>query len=264
MLFHINKYKKLFLLCDNDCHWSYFDYGNDVTMDWNLIAFHERIFFTFALESFTFKLIYKKEKIMKKVILVFAQRSGEDFRERLSFGLKGGANLSNVYDSQGEQFNADPKFGLVAGVFVSLPIGRFIGVQPELLFSQKGYKGSGSLLGSDYSYTYTSNHISIPLLLAIKPISLVTIVAGPQFSFLIKDKYSFKSDLVNYDQEQEFENDNIRKNTLSLLGGLDFNLNRIVIGTRVGWDLQANKGDGTSETPRYKNVWYQATIGFRF
>ncbi|NTU94938.1 MAG: PorT family protein [Bacteroidales bacterium] len=212
---------------------------------------------------------------MKKVILVFAfatfmfgsifaQKNSADFREKLSFGVKAGVNLSNVYDSQGEQFNADSKLGLAAGVFVALPLGKYFGIQPEILFSQKGYKGSGSILGSDYSFSYTSNYIDVPLLLAFKPISLITIVAGPQYSFLIKDNYTFNSALINIDQEYEFENDNIRKNTLSFLGGVDFNLNRIVIGTRVGWDLQANKGDGTSETPRYKNIWYQATIGFRF
>jgi len=212
---------------------------------------------------------------MKKVILVFAfatfmfgsmfaQKSSADFREKLTFGVKAGANLSNVYDSQGEQFNADSKLGLAAGVFVALPLGKYFGIQPEILFSQKGYKGSGSILGSDYSFSYTSNYIDVPLLLAFKPISLITIVAGPQYSFLVKDSYTFNSALINVDQEYEFENDNIRKNTLSFLGGIDFNLNRIVIGTRVGWDLQSNKGDGTSETPRYKNIWYQATIGFRF
>ena len=215
------------------------------------------------------------KKTMKKVILVFAfatfifgsvfaQKNSTDFRQKLSFGIKGGANYSNVYDTEGEQFNADAKFGLAAGVFFGIPLGKLLGVQPEVLFSQRGYQGSGSLLGSDYSYSYTSNHIDIPLLFAIKPISLITILAGPQYSFLIKDKYTFNSAIVNTEQEQVFENDNIRKNTLSFLGGLDFNLNRIVIGTRVGWDLQSNKGDGTSETPRYKNLWYQATIGFRF
>lgn len=212
---------------------------------------------------------------MKKLILVFvfatlmfgsafAQKSNADFREKVSFGVKAGINISNVYDSQGEQFNADAKLGLAAGIFVALPIGKFIGVQPEILFSQKGYKGSGSLLGSNYSYTYTSNYIDVPLLFAIKPISLITILVGPQYSFLVKDSYKFDIALINIDQEHVFENDNIRKNTLSFLGGVDFNFKRIVIGTRVGWDIQANKGDGTSETPRYKNIWYQATIAFRF
>jgi len=211
---------------------------------------------------------------MKKAILMtvfatlivsssFAQRNEISFREKLSFGLKAGVNISNVYDSEGEQFNADAKFGLAAGAFVAIPLGKYFGVQPEVLFSQKGYKGSGSILGSNYSFTYTSNFIDVPLLFALKPISLITIVAGPQYSFLVSDKYEFNSAIVNTNQENEFNNDNIRKNILCFLGGIDFNLKRIVIGTRIGWDIQANKGDGTSTTPRYKNVWYQATIGFR-
>jgi hypothetical protein len=212
---------------------------------------------------------------MKKLLLVFAfttfiigstyaQKNNSDFREKLSFGVKGGANYSSVYDAQGEQFNADAKFGLAAGVFVALPLGRLFGIQPEVLFSQKGYKGSGSLLGSDYSFSYTSNYIDIPLMLAVKPFPMITIMAGPQYSFLMKDKYTFDSDIIHIDQENAFENDNIRKNILSILAGVDFNFKNIVLGTRVGWDLQDNKGDGTSETPRYKNVWYQATLGFRF
>jgi len=44
---------------------------------------------------------------------------------------------------------------------------------------------------------------------------------------------------------------------------MDINLNNIVIGARAGWDLFNNNGDGTSTTPRYKNVWAQATVGIR-
>lgn len=211
---------------------------------------------------------------MKKNILIFVMltlttvigfgQNSQDYRSKVAFGLKAGLNLSNVYDSQGEQFNSDAKMGLAGGLFVSVPLGSLFGIQPEILFSQKGYKGSGSILGSSYSYKYTSNFVDVPLLIAFKPISLITILAGPQYSFLISDKYEFNSAVVNIDQENQFKNDNIRKNILCFIGGADINLSKVVIGARVGWDIQDNKGDGTSQTPRYKNVWYQATIGFRF
>ena len=193
----------------------------------------------------------------------YAQNSNSDSRDKLSLGLKIGANLSNVYDSKGDQFNADSKFGLVAGAFVSIPIVKYLGIQPEILFSQKGFKGSGSILGSDYSFARTTNYIDVPLLVAFKPVSALTILAGPQYSYLVKQKYVFNSALVNIDQEKEFSNDNVRKNILCFIGGFDFNIDQIVIGARAGWDLQTNNGDGTSATPRYKNMWYQATIGFR-
>ena len=102
------------------------------------------------------------------------------------------------------------------------------------------------------------------MLLAIKPTEILTIVVGPQYSFLLKEKNQFESTLFSSSQEEEFNNDNIRKNTLCFLGGIDLNFSNLVVGARAGWDVQNNAGDGTSSTPRYKNVWYQATIGYRF
>ncbi|OFY35418.1 MAG: hypothetical protein A2W91_08355 [Bacteroidetes bacterium GWF2_38_335] len=194
----------------------------------------------------------------------FAQEEKTENRDKPQFGFKLGTNFSNVYDTEGEQFNTDPKFGLVFGAFMSIPFGDLIGVQPEVLYSQKGFKATGIILGEPYEFILTTTYIDIPLLFAVKPAEVITIVAGPQFSYLIKERYSFTIASSSIEQEQEFENDNLRKNMLCFTGGLTINLDKIVIGTRAGWDIQKNTGDGTSTTPRYKNVWYQATIGYRF
>ena len=184
--------------------------------------------------------------------------------ERLQIGIKAGTNYSNVYDVNGNQFAADYKFGFVAGAFLSIPIVKYLGLQPEVLFSQKGFTATGNILGSSYELTRTTNYIDIPLLIALKPIAWMTILAGPQYSYLMKQTDVFTNAILSSTQEQEFNNNNIRKNTMCFLGGIDFNSNRLVLGTRVGWDIQDNNGDGTSSNPRYKNVWYQATLGFRF
>lgn len=188
----------------------------------------------------------------------------DDDREKIHIGAKIGMNYANVYDSEGEEFDADPKLGLAAGAFLSIPIGTYIGIQPEVLFSQKGFKATGSVLGAEYEFTRTTNYIDIPIYLALKPSSFLTIVAGPQFSYLMSRKDKFESSFLNTEQEDEFENEDIRKNTLGASLGLDININHFVIGARAAWDLQDNKGDGTSSTPRYKNTWLQATVGFRF
>jgi hypothetical protein len=193
-----------------------------------------------------------------------AQINDGSAESRIRVGVKGGLNLSNVYDSRGQEFNADSKFGFAGGGFVSIPIGELIGIQPEILLSQKGFQGTGSLLGSSYSFTRTTTYLDIPLLFALRPTPFLTFVAGPQISFLLNQKDVFGSATTNIAQQTVFDNDNIRKNTVCFTGGLDINLNNLVLGGRVGWDLMKNIGDGTSETPRYKNVWYQATIGVRF
>ena len=196
------------------------------------------------------------------LVFIFSITNAQDNRSTLRFGPKVGLNLANVYDSEGEKFDADSKLGFAVGAFAAIPIGNILGLQPELLFSQKGYKASGSVLGSAYTSTRTLNYLDIPLLIAVKPTQNFTIVAGPQYSYLLSKKDVFTNSLLTVEQEEQFKNENIRKNTLCFLGGFDVNVNRLVFGARVGWDLFQNNGDGTSATPRYKNVWYQATIGF--
>lgn len=192
-------------------------------------------------------------------------RNNRDFRDELQLGVKAGVNYSNVYDSKGEEFRADPKFGFAAGAFLTIPLGTYFGIQPEVLYSQKGYKATGNVLGSSYEFKHHSYFLDIPILIDLKPSEYFSILFGPQYSFLLKQKNKFSNSFLTVEQEKEFENDNIRKNILCLTGGLDINLGYFfILGLRIGWDIQHNEGDGTSTDPRYKNVWYQATLGVRF
>jgi Outer membrane protein beta-barrel domain len=186
-----------------------------------------------------------------------------DNRSKFRFGIKAGANYSNIYDSQTDKLTANGKAGLVGGAFISFPLSKIFGLQPEVLFSQKGFKGTGTLLGSNYDLTRTTTYLDVPILFAVKPIEYLTLLVGPQYSFLLKQKDVLANSTTSVDQQKTFTNDNVRKNILCLTGGADLNLGRFIVGGRVGWDLQNNNGDGTSTTPRYKNVWYQATIGIR-
>jgi len=186
-----------------------------------------------------------------------------DNRERFQFGVRAGANYSNVYDERGEEFRADPKVGFVGGLFVEIPFGKYFGLQPELLYSQKGFKGEGVFLFSKYYFTRTTTYLDIPVQLAFKPSEFITLVVGPQFSYLISQKDVFTSTPNSFEQEQQFKNDKINKNTLGVIGGLNINIKHFVIGARVAWDMQENRGDGTSVTPRYKNTYLQGTIGLK-
>lgn len=196
---------------------------------------------------------------------VYAQADGEE--NQLRFGFKSGINISNVYDAHGEQFDADAKLGFVAGMFLSVQIGSYIGIQPELIYSQKGYRSSGSLPGMDYRYTYSSDYIDVPLLFALRPVPFLTLLAGPQYSYLIAERTTFSNTLFPEDpivEKSEFENRNVRKNVLGAVAGADVNLRDIVLSLRAGMDITNNNGNGTQTEPRYKNVYYQATVGYRF
>lgn len=190
-------------------------------------------------------------------------RSSMDDRNMPTFGVKAGINRSNVWDEQGQDFQADAKTGFVGGAFLIVPLSTFLGLQPEILLSQKGLQGSGTLLTVPYSFTRTTTYIDVPLMVQIKPLEMLSIVGGPQYSFLLQERsvYSFGGN--NVVLEEAFDNDNIRKNLLGFIIGADISLDHVVISGRAGWDFLNNHGDGTSSTPRYKNQWLQFTVGFK-
>lgn len=194
---------------------------------------------------------------------ISAQDKAADKRDQLVFGIKAGMNVSNVWDEQGADFVADPKLGAVGGVFLAVPIGKYFGVQPEVLFSQKGFKGGGVLLGFPYSFTRTTSYLDVPILVQFKPIEYFTLLAGPQFSYLLNEKnvYTFGSN--SSEQEQAFSNEDVRNNILGFVVGADVTVKAFVLSARAGWDFQNNNKNGVSTTPRYKNQFLQLTIGFR-
>jgi hypothetical protein len=197
-------------------------------------------------------------------ITATAQESEKyDRREKFTVGFRAGANLSNVWDSEGEDFDADAKLGFAGGVFVGIPIGRYIGIQPEVLFSQKGFQASGTLLGTSYSYRKTTNWIDIPIQFQLKPLPFLTVLVGPQISFQVSERNEYTFGSNSTAQEEQFDNDNIRKNMLGIATGFDINIYHVVVSGRACWDFQSNRGDGTSSTPRYRNQFVQLTIGFK-
>jgi outer membrane protein with beta-barrel domain len=185
-----------------------------------------------------------------------------DSRNNPHIGIKAGANYSNVYDTQGQDFVANGKFGFAGGGYFAIPLGKYFGIQPEVLFSQKGFQGTGTILGGPYNLTRTTDYIDVPLLFAFKPSLFLTILAGPQYSYLLSQNDEYANGSTTTTQQQEFKNDNIRRNTLCFTGGMDIDLEPVILSARAGWDIQNNNGDGSSTTPRYKNVWYQLTAGF--
>lgn len=186
-----------------------------------------------------------------------------DSREQLHFGLKAGVNFANVYDEENQDYVADSKAGFAAGAFLSIPLGKFIGFQPEVMYSQKGFKATGSILGADYEFKRTSTYLDIPLQLQIKPLEQLTLLVGPQFSYLLETKNEFNGDSTTQ-QEDDINSENYKKNIFGFVVGADVNLENFVISGRAGWDITKSDTDGDDTEPRYKNQVVQLTLGYRF
>lgn len=180
-----------------------------------------------------------------------------DAREELKVGIKAGINYSNVYSESGDGYVADGKVGFAGGVFVSIPLNELIGIQPELMYSQKGFKTEGTFFDGEI----TSSYLDLPVLLQIKPTENISLLAGPQFSYLLSTKYELNG-FSAIDEEDLDDNNN--RATLGISAGVDFTVQNFLISARGSWDLsKVNKDNSTSDI-NYKNQLFQVTLGYRF
>src|SRR5688572_3164326 len=140
-------------------------------------------------------------KTLKKIVLVIgvtmAGAVGLNAQEnnnagtagkKVHLGVKGGLNYSNVYDEQGEDLVADGKYGLAGGAYLSIPIGNCVGIQPEVMLSQRAFQGTAYVLRFKYGLFRTSTYIDVPVLVTLSAIPFITVVAAPQFSYRAKQR----------------------------------------------------------------------------
>ena len=194
--------------------------------------------------------------------------SKSDASNKNSFhlGVRAGVNSSNIIKSGSGDVDVSTgaKLGFNAAVFLEIPIIPAFSIQPEVQYSQKGYKSNGSFLGTPYEYKQTTNYIDVPLLAKFKPSQNFGILVGPQFSFLTSTKTKYTVANTSHEQQIDQDNDNLRKNILGGVIGLEAAAGPIVFDLRYSLDFQKNNGDGSSTTPTYKNQVIALSAGLRF
>ena len=144
-------------------------------------------------------------------------------RTGLRIGVRAGVNSSNMIKSgSGDiDLSTGAKTGFTAAVFLEIPIIPAFSIQPEVQYSQKGYKASGTYLSAPYEYKQTNNFIEIPLLAKFKPTQNFGIFIGPQFSFLTSTKTKVTVVNTSHESQVDIDNDNLRKNILGGVVGLE-------------------------------------------
>ena len=130
---------------------------------------------------------------------------------QVKFGPTAGVDyciMSTTYqNTANEPDNNDPisGIGFHVGGAINLHFTDYIGLQPEVVFSQRSasdeftleYQDAG---GNDVvaktTSTLSHNHLKIPLMLMFSPNPKVSIYAGPQAAFLLGGKSSGESTLT--------------------------------------------------------------------
>lgn len=122
---------------------------------------------------------------MKKYILTaiaVMAMTASSFSQGVHIGIKGGANLFDVYNDNG--VNYDYKFGFYAGVLTHIHVTKHFAIQPEVLFSRQGAKFDYVNGNTNVYSRLNLDYINVPVLFQYMVGNGLRLEAGPQIGFL--------------------------------------------------------------------------------
>ncbi|OGX88958.1 porin family protein [Hymenobacter coccineus] len=180
-----------------------------------------------------------KKTLLATALLAVAATAAQ--AQSPSFGIKAGASLTNAVGDGATGFDYKNKFGFHGGFVANLPLSDVFSIQPELLYSMKGYRfrasdglGGGPLVDKRQSL----NYIDVPILARINAGGLF-FEAGPQLGYLVSAKYSVDGNGNNSSSSYR-SRDGYRKVDFGYAAGL-------------GYQLAAGPGIGLRYNGSFKN-----------
>ena len=140
----------------------------------------------------------KKTAFLATALLATAAISSAQAQD-IRFGLRAGANYSNLSGNIKNEDTYNNKVGFLGGVMLNVPLlaDDLLSIQPEILYSQKGFENKptefSSVLGKQKREGNVNyNYIDVPLLLKFKALGFVA-EAGPQYSYLLSSNNETKT-----------------------------------------------------------------------
>ncbi len=176
---------------------------------------------------------------MKKFLLLAALAISSGGFAQVSLIPKIGLNIANAAIDENRDYPGQKSLlGLTAGLGVNFPLtsDAFLSVQPEILYSQKGWAGESSNALTGYEGTYRLNYLEVPLLLKINfggETIRAYVNAGPSVGYLLGGRVdgsltTLGVEIFSIDKKLEFTE------TPSVTDLNEVNANRTDIGLNFG------------------------------
>jgi hypothetical protein len=162
----------------------------------------------------------KKLVIVTVLILAFAFTANAQDAAGPQFGIKAGLNVSGHYGADTDEFHK-MKAGGVFGFYMSYAASPQFTIQPEVLYSMKGWKWEEGT----YMETGKTNYIEIPVLfkynVQTEGTTSPSLFVGPAIAFLTKAEVDWDDD---GDTGTEDIKDFLKSSDFSVVfgGGVDF------------------------------------------
>ncbi len=203
-------------------------------------------------------------------LLVFMMTFGLAYAQSV-FGIKGGMNISRISgdDAIG---SSDSHLGMHVGFLMQYNLMQALVIQPELLYTQKGYNYKYSVGDIDYKVSNSFDYIELPLLIklnaAIGDIKIQPFI-GPSISYLVsakqKEKLSSDSNTTTVTHTNDVS-DNINNVAFGFAVGAEFVfMKKYILGGRYNFGLSdIYKKNLTGQGPDVQNGVFMLNLGYLF
>ena len=189
-----------------------------------------------------------KIPFMKKIVIIaFLFATTTTFAQKVVFGVKAGANVSNFTGGNFDQVDKKALVGFHGGAYLNFAFAGFA-IQPELMVSTQGAR-IDSVSGS---YDWKVTYVTLPVMAQYRAPGGFFIEAGPQVGFKISDNIENKT-IENFAKDLD----------LSAAAGLGFKSKTgFGLGARytVGLSKVGDFEPSTGIDPDFKNGVIQASL----
>ncbi|MEI6434822.1 MAG: porin family protein [Bacteroidota bacterium] len=220
--------------------------------------------------------IEEVEKITKEQASVSIVKKNEVSNKGFSLGLKAGINLSSWSNIDiSDPSKKVSKLGFQGGFVGKIGFNKYLAVQMELLFAQKGLKVKATASGVTAKAWYTVNYFEIPLLIKFSiPAGPVMIFAnvGPSLGIGLSAKFATDPD-AGYNTTINFEEGGLQRFDFGLLfgagAGLKVGKGELFLDLRYGLgisDVMDASSDAKNDPDytKYSNRNFGIAVGYLF
>jgi opacity protein-like surface antigen len=203
-------------------------------------------------------------------------------KAQVSYGVQAGVNianwkgealnsLNNVVDLTNGFIDTKSKTGFHVGGYVNIPVTDKISFEPGVQYSQKGYAMKGDLkidalkfLGVNAGAKVEAHYIDVPLVLKAEVAKGLSIYAGPQISYLVKNNLHVNTSVLGISllNKKLDLTDNFNRMDIGLAGGLGYKFDN-GFNIKAGYDYGLSKLDKNDNFKAYNRV-VKVSVGFSF
>lgn len=180
-------------------------------------------------------------------------------------------SLNDVVDLTNGYITTSSKTGFTVGGYAAIPVSEKISFEPGINYSQKGYTMKGDLkidkldfLGINASAKVEAHYIDVPLVLKAQLAKGLTVYAGPQVSYLVKNNLHVNAGILGislYDDKLDITDD-FNRIDMGLTGGLGYKFDN-GFNFKAGYDHGLSKLDKNDNFKAYNRA-FKVTVGFTF